>query len=691
MQRGGMRMAWTAAFGVALLACSDGRGMVTDAGADGGTPDGGPTGIAAPAPPSFLPCPEGWREVELPSGVSVCEPWPEGGPVGCGDGEAHFLGTAGCATVGPPCPAGDFADDLPADRTIIYVAGTAGVGGDGTRERPFHNLHDAFAAASGGEVFALGKGTHTVDGAFADDSTFWGACARETAVVPGFTNEFTGTMTAVEAAQLHVRNVRVQGPTPGFLAIEGSRIEAENVIVEGTGLAAVWAYDAGSTFIGRNIVVRDTAGNSMGFGRAFTVQTGGRIEIRGGVVERAKEIAAFAVDEGSALVLSDLAIRETQPNEPDLGWGRAIEVAAGATAELARVAFEGNLEHGVFVGGAGAQVRIEDSVVRGTRSRANDGEAGRGLSVQEGGSIHATRVLVDDNRELGVYGGREGTVVTLRDVIVRRTGSRAADEVGGRGIQVQWGARVDAERVRVEESLDFGVFLYGEGPTSARLVDVLVADTRPGPVDRRGRGIEALAGVQLELTRVELARNTDVGLFLSGEGTSTTVQDVAVVGTLAEPDTGQFGRGVTVQPGATLEGRGMRVLDNVDVGLHVIGGSVSLVGCRIERTASQPCAETTCAGMGWGVGLTSVVDGSVTLSDFALVDNALAGLFVSRGGTIDLEDGEVSGHPIGVHLGEEGVDLERDLRDVVFVGNDRNVDATTLPLPDTSVPGSPEL
>ena len=672
------------------IGCSGGRGD-RPPDTDAGTTDAGvETDIAAPAAPVLTPCPDGWRELLLDdTGVTACDPWPETGPVDCGPGEAHFPGTPGCATVGPPCPAGDFPEHLPPERAAIFVAGTPGTGGSGTRDDPFHDLGAAFAAASGGEIFVLGKGTHTIAGLFPDDSSFWGACTAETHVVAGFADEFTGAISAVEGAHLELRNLHVRGPTPGILAEEASSVDAENVIVEETGIAAIWVHD-GASFTGRNIAVRDTRGSpSMGFGRALTVQTGGRIEIQRGTFERTREIAAFAVDDGSALVLHDVAIRDTRPQATDDGFGRAVEIAAGASGDLARVAIEGNLDYGVFTGGAGARVTIDDAVVRGNRSRANDGEAGRGLSAQEGAQLTATRVLVDDNRELGIYGAGIDGLVTLRDVVVRRTLPRDAMNVGGRGIQVQWGGALDAERVLVDQNQEFGAFFF---EADVRLTDVAVRRTFGDAAGELGRGVEALESTTLELTRVAIDENRDIGLYVAGEGTVATLADVLVARTQPEAISDFYGRGVSVSGAASVTGERVRVLDNRETGLFAGGGAtVSIRDCRIERTAEQACAETTCSDFRAGVGVVTLDGARTELHDFIIADNALAGIFIAAGGTVSMVDGEVARHPIGIHVGSETLDFETAFMGVAFVDNDRNVDATELPVPDTTPPGSPEL
>lgn len=614
-------------------------------------------------------------------GVEVCEPWPETGRAECGPFEAHFAGTPGCELVAP-CPPGDFPDDLPIDREAIFIAGTPGSGGYGTRAQPFHDLADAFRAASGTEIFVLGKGTHRIDAAFPDDVTFWGACPSETHLVAGFTDPSTGTVTAVEQGRLEIRNVHVQGPTPGFRALEMATIVAENVVIDGTGIAAVWIED-GSAFVGTRIVVRDTTGEAGEFGRAFSAALGSRIEIHGAVVERVREIAAYASDPGSALVLHDVVIADTLPQESDQGWGRGVEVNTGATAELVRVVIENNRDYGVFAGEASSSLRIEHSIVRGTRSRADDGEAGRGISAQMGARVDATRVLVDDNRELGMYAAGAGGVTTLRDVVVRGTQAREIDQVGGRGIQVQWGAHLDAERVIVARSQEHGVLAF-EG--SARLADVVIRDTAPSPAGGMGRGLEAFGVSTIELSRVAIERNVDTGARIADVGTTVTLADVVIAGTLPRAGTVEWGRGLSVHD-AIVTGERVRILDNAEAGVDLQGGELSLTDVHVERTASRACGDA-CASGRLGVGFLSAGAARARLVDFVIADNALAGLIVAMDSMVALERGEISGHPIGVFVDDTIIDFERGFSDVTFVENERNLDAQVLPLPDPTPPGA---
>ncbi|MEM1417342.1 MAG: hypothetical protein AAGH15_20760, partial [Myxococcota bacterium] len=65
--------------------------------------------LDAGVPPIEWPCPEGWRQVDDPSGVSLCEPYPEGGRQECEAGEFHPPGEPGCRPLGAACGEGPFA------------------------------------------------------------------------------------------------------------------------------------------------------------------------------------------------------------------------------------------------------------------------------------------------------------------------------------------------------------------------------------------------------------------------------------------------------------------------------------------------------------------------------------------------------------------------------------------------------
>jgi hypothetical protein len=408
------------------------------------------------------------------------------------------------------------------------------------------------------------------------------------------------------------------------------------------------------------------------------VQAGGRADVRRAVFERVHDIAVQIAEPGSEAVLADVAIAAVAPDaEGELG--RALEVGPGGSLALERGVIEDATDAGLFVGGTAA---VTDLLVRGIRSRP-DGEFGRGLHAQEGGSISGQRVVVDDCRELGVYGAGAGEV-TLSDLVVRGTRSRDRDGLGGRGVQLQWGIQGTVERAVVDDNVEYGVLVASEG-TRATFRDTRIASTGWHPTELRGRGIEALLGAELALERVRVEDNIDVGFMVSQSG--AVVSDLLVAGTAPQPDSGWYGRGIIATgEGVTVEGERVHVVDNTEIGVYVGVGRVTLSDVRIERTGPQPC-HLDCMGRHGGVGVFALDAGVAGLARFVIAENALAGLVLANGGRAPLTDGSIESHPVAVHAGDSAEAALAEIHDVVFVDNDRNVDATVLPLPDPSLEG----
>jgi hypothetical protein len=69
---------------------------------------------------------------------------------------------------------------------------------------------------------------------------------------------------------------------------------------------------------------------------------------------------------------------------------------------------------------------------------------------------------------------------------------------------------------------------------------------------------------------------------------------------------------------------------------------------------------------------------------FLVERSALAGLALTRGGTIDLLDGEVAFNPVGVNVDAPDYDLDRLRNQVRYHDNDLTLQAISLPEPRAS-------
>ena len=103
------------------------------------------------------------------------------------------------------------------------------------------------------------------------------------------------------------------------------------------------------------------------------------------------------------------------------GDGIGLAAYLGAQVDLERVIFEDNEWFGVFVSGDGTVVTATELLVKGTRPRP--GPAGnRGVSVQDGGTMHMERALLTGNaRTNALCGGsipNTLSAMTLKDVVL---------------------------------------------------------------------------------------------------------------------------------------------------------------------------------------------------------------------------------------------------------------------------------
>ncbi|MEM9195573.1 MAG: hypothetical protein AAGF12_40780, partial [Myxococcota bacterium] len=331
----------------------------------------------------------------------------------------------------------------------------------------------------------------------------------------------------------------------------------------------------------------------------------------------------------------------------------------------------------------GGRAALNDVIVRGVRENAA-GDFGRGLHVEDAGTLNGQRILVDDCRELGVYGSSAGAEVVLADLIVRGTRPRIGDGAGGRGVQFQWGVTATIERAVLENNVGFGLMAAAEG-TVVTVRDVAILNTDEGGATDPGRGAEVLLGARLDLERVRIENSHDIGYGISGS--ASTASHLAVVGTKPTTRNGWYGRGIAVIGAeAVLDGDHVRVADNTEIGVYVGTGTVTLRDAEVVRTNPQPCT-VDCMGRTGGFGVLVISDGTVTMSRFTVSENALAGLALV-GGRAPLDNGTIAGHPVGIYAAENADAVANDLREVELESNDRNFDSAALPIPDASIAGT---
>jgi hypothetical protein len=222
--------------------------------------------------------------------------------------------------------------------------------------------------------------------------------------------------------------------------------------------------------------------------------------------------------DGAAATLADVIVRGTR-TLPDGESGRGIEANAGAVVGLSRVRIEDSAWVGCSIDGAGTVLTAEDlAIVGGGGDRIGIG--GRGLHAAREAEVTLRRALLDRNRHSAIVAGLASRI-TLEDVTVTETASRAFDGLGGRGMTAQEASRIDGIRVRVEGTRELGVVAIDPG-TAIALREVVIRDTREREcaatfcADRpAGIGAGSFGGAWIELTTFLVADSALAGLMLA--------------------------------------------------------------------------------------------------------------------------------------------------------------------------------
>lgn len=731
-----------------LAACDGTPAGPPDAGEPG--PDAGtsfepapPEAVQPPAPPRLAPCPAGWREIApvVTGGAAACDPWPAGGVQTCPPDSAHFPGEPGCSRLGSACPAGDWAENLPANQPVVFARAGAPAGGNGTRAAPYGSIAEALAVAPAGSVVALSKGTFDEAVRLSRNVTLWGACVDRTLLTSSVATVSAGTATAAGTGG-GLRQLRVSGRRIGVWATTaGAAIDLADVLVSGTeGMGMLVA--AGGKVTGRGLAVRSTGPRAgVGdFGRGIGVEQGGQVDLSRVVVESNREAGVVATGAGSVVNLTDASVRDTQPRQSDGSWGRGLSVERAARLTLTRAAVERNREAGILLA-TGGSATFASVVVRQTQPRASDNQAGNGVVVDGASTVEGSGCLVERNRGFGFYAREAGTLVRLTDCVVRDTqgfdqsdgdgagffvfsGARAeltrcafernrivgvaADDagtllalsdvavrdgegslsagVGGTGVQVNAGAQATLMRVVSERNRRAGV-LVDQAGSRLTAFDLAVHGTRSQASDRAaGQGLSVVRGGRADVVRAVVEANREVGVLVASASTSAQLADVVVRDTEASEATGLWGRGIQVQFGARLNANRVVVERNREVSVAAAdAASVLQLSDVVVRDTRKRACLPACEDRG-GSGAMAALDGSIVLSRFVVANNPQCGVQLGRGGTVDLHVGEVRNNVIGANVQTDGFDLGRLQDQVVFRDNQRDLESLTLPLPDPGIP-----
>ena len=416
----------------------------------------------------------------------------------------------------------------------------------------------------------------------------------------------------------------------GLVAIGGALVEGEGTVVERNSGAGVMAQVAGSTVRLTDSVVRTTSARISdglgGFG--LYAEQGGRIEGTRCSIGRNHAAGVLVRDPTSSGLLSHVRVEGTEPQTSDGIGGAALVAELSASLQVSYALMRGNHHGGVDVrNGAtfsGAHLTIADTL-------PDSAGVGGGVYASSGTQVALTWALITGNIEVGIAAARNA-MVSLTDVAVVETRARASDQRTGIGLVVQSGASVIIHRVLLEDNQEVGAFV-SDPMTTLGGDDLTVRETQPGATGFYGRGLQAQDGANVTIARALLERNHEAGVVAASNGTTISLSDAVVSGTL-----------------------------------------------------ERGCAATTCMGEGAGHGVVSGMGGLVTMERFTISDNAFVGLQIAAEGNATLTEGVVVRNPVAVNVQNPAFDLSQIRPSVIYQDNVVNLDMIAHPVPDPYFP-----
>lgn len=162
----------------------------------------------------------------------------------------------------------------------------------------------------------------------------------------------------------------------------------------------------------------------------------------------------------SRVELTNCVVRNTLPRLSDQQGGYGVSTKSGGVLTAIRVLIEDNRSTGVAA--SGGILILRDIAVLGTLPEESRGVLGVACAAVRGGRIDARRMLAEQSFEGGVMAGGEGTFVGMGDVIIADITPESRR--GGFGIAMSGGGRAEFRRLAVLRT--HGAALAAVGNTS---------------------------------------------------------------------------------------------------------------------------------------------------------------------------------------------------------------------------------
>jgi hypothetical protein len=326
--------------------------------------------------------------------------------------------------------------------------------------------------------------------------------------------------------EVEMRDVAISSTEPdssgqlgrGIFASGGAQLTASGLYFRDNHSLNIDATGEGTTIVLEDSLLANTLSTGRDGGGGINLEDGAELTATRTTVAETMDNALFA-ETGASLLLQDVLIRDAEPRPSTLLLGRGIELRANAQLVANRVLVTRAHEIGVFVD-EGSTAEVTDLQISDVAARPSDSAAGVGIVVSEGARLTATRLLCERTHTGGVLVSDSGSRADLTDTVIRDVYVAENTSKGGRGIQVQLGAELGGQRVRVERVAEFGIAAV-DG-TTAELSDLVISNVTTAPCAASGcrrfaHGMAALSST-LDVARFTVEDIALCGVFVGYAG-----------------------------------------------------------------------------------------------------------------------------------------------------------------------------
>jgi hypothetical protein len=238
-------------------------------------------------------------------------------------------------------------------------------------------------------------------------------------------------------------------PQAGLLLQNGSQVSMlRSAIAEVQGASVQSQFGNHLSMVGC-VIADSLATGTPPFGQGMQVEYDGGVVLSGSAITGSDGVGILLG--GKSTLNVDTTVIGWGGQFPDGGQGRGIDAIGGSTLVMSTSAVVQSGDVGVIVAEPGTFAQITGSVVRDSKGSAN-GLAGRGINVQQSGTLALSDSLVANNHDVGLLVGNVGSSAVVDHSVITNTLPRAFDGHFGVGVLSLVSGRVDLKSTEVSQS-----------------------------------------------------------------------------------------------------------------------------------------------------------------------------------------------------------------------------------------------